>query len=208
MAVAKPELTLLHYAEAATELQCEIPAMQAVADVESKGAGFYPSGKLVILFERHKFTKYTKGRFDKTHPQLSSTKPGGYLKGEREWKRFEEAAALDMHAAALSTSFGRFQTMGFNHEACGYATVEEMVADYDTGEPAQLRGFVNFIKFHPAMLRALRNRNWATFARLYNGPNYAINKYDVKMANAYRKFKAKFQPLAFNVTIPQDLELL
>lgn len=204
MPVTKPVLTPLHYAESATELKCEVPAIQAVDEVESKGAGFYPSGRLVILFERHNFRKYTQRRFDKTHPALSNVQPGGYLKGEREWQRFEQAAALDMHAAALSTSFGRFQTMGFNHEACGFSAVEEMVAAYDTGEPAQLRGFVAFIKFHPPMWAALRNKNWAEFARQYNGENYAINKYDVKMANAYRRFKA--QQLSFSLNVPKDLE--
>lgn len=204
MPVVKPVLTLSDFVEASDDLKCEIPAIRAVADVESKGAGFYPSGRLVILFERHKFTKYTNGRFDKDHPDISNSQPGGYLKGEREWTRFEKAAALHMQAAALSTSWGRFQTMGFNFKVCGFASVDDMVAAYDTGEPAQLRGFVNFIKSNVRLHRALRNKNWATFAECYNGSNYAINKYDVKLANAYRKFKAQASLAA---AAPKDFEI-
>ena len=31
----------------------------------------------------------------------------------------------------------------------------------------------------------LRERNWAKFARAYNGPGYAQNQYDVKLKQAY-----------------------
>lgn len=186
--LVKPLLTPPDYEAAAVELQCEVAAIQAVAQVESRGNGFQQDGRLKILFERHHFSRLTKRKYDKTHSHISSTDPGGYTKNE--WARFVEAAALNADAAAQSTSWGKFQTMGFNHKACGYVSAEAMVADYDTGEPAQLRGFVNFIESSPGLLRALRNKNWATFAKLYNGPNYAINKYDLKMASAYRDFNA------------------
>ena len=35
---------------------------------------------------------------------------------------------------------------------------------------------------------AIQNKDWKTFARLYNGANYAVNKYDVKMAQSYKKY--------------------
>ena len=35
---------------------------------------------------------------------------------------------------------------------------------------------------------ALRAKDWANFARRYNGPNYAINNYDVRLSAAYQKF--------------------
>ena len=38
------------------------------------------------------------------------------------------------------------------------------------------------------MLPALQNRNWADFAKRYNGPAYAQNKYDEKLAKAYAKY--------------------
>jgi hypothetical protein len=36
-------------------------------------------------------------------------------------------------------------------------------------------------------LSILKNKNWAAFARGYNGKDYKINKYDQKLAAAYKK---------------------
>ena len=41
------------------------------------------------------------------------------------------------------------------------------------------------------MLESLRNKNWATFARKYNGPSYAKRGYHTKMAKAYKKFSGE-----------------
>lgn len=34
----------------------------------------------------------------------------------------------------------------------------------------------------------LQRKDWAGFARGYNGPGYAKNRYDIKLANAYKKY--------------------
>jgi hypothetical protein len=34
----------------------------------------------------------------------------------------------------------------------------------------------------------LRRNDWAGFARGYNGPGYADNRYDTKLASAYSNF--------------------
>lgn len=34
----------------------------------------------------------------------------------------------------------------------------------------------------------LKNKDWAAFAKGYNGPEYAVNKYDVKMKDAYERY--------------------
>ena len=38
------------------------------------------------------------------------------------------------------------------------------------------------------MLPALQQKDWASFAKRYNGPAYAQNKYDEKLAAAYKKY--------------------
>jgi hypothetical protein len=38
------------------------------------------------------------------------------------------------------------------------------------------------------MLAALQKKDWKAFARLYNGPAYAQNRYDEKLCNAYSSF--------------------
>ncbi len=39
------------------------------------------------------------------------------------------------------------------------------------------------------LLKHLRSKNWAAFARLYNGPAYASRGYHTRMATAYKKYK-------------------
>lgn len=50
----------------------------------------------------------------------------------------------------------------------------------------KLRGF---IKQSKVMHTALQNKDWATFAKCYNGPLYAKNQYDTKLATAYKKHR-------------------
>jgi hypothetical protein len=38
------------------------------------------------------------------------------------------------------------------------------------------------------LLAALQSHDWAAFAKGYNGPGYAKNAYDVKLAEAYERF--------------------
>lgn len=46
--------------------------------------------------------------------------------------------------------------------------------------------FVAFRR-HANLAAALREKRWADFARGYNGPGYAANKYDQKLQAAYEK---------------------
>ena len=40
----------------------------------------------------------------------------------------------------------------------------------------------------------LINQEWASFAKLYNGPNYWQNQYDVKLAEQYQRFASGSLP--------------
>ena len=60
---------------------------------------------------------------------------------------------------------------------------------WNGGASMHLDAFVNFIKTKK-LDSVLRAKNWAAFARRYNGPGYAQNAYDKKMASAYAKWKA------------------
>lgn len=74
--------------------------------------------------------------------------------------------------------------MGFNYAACGFPTLQAFINAMYAGEPEQLDAFVNFI-LHEGMAGMLREKRWADFAKRYNGVNYAINRYDTKLAAAY-----------------------
>jgi hypothetical protein len=171
---------------AAEELGCEVPALKAVIDVESRG-GFLDDRRPKILFERHYFCRLTKGAHDGAAPDISATKAGGYKGGPKEYDRLDRAAKLDRAAALQSASWGAFQIMGANYKLAGYDDPETFVRAMCESEDNQLKAFVAFVKANK-LDDELRRRDWKGFARGYNGPAYKKNRYDEKMAAAYARY--------------------
>lgn len=182
------------YVQAAADLGVEVAAIKAVAEVETAGEAFDDLGRPRILYERHYFHRFTNGRFDKSHPTLSNKSSGGYGKFSAQYGKLEEAYQLDPTAALKSASWGRFQIMGSNHAAAGHATVQAFVDALARSEAAHLRAFVAFVGAHATMKAALQKKNWAAFAKAYNGPKYAENEYDTKMAQAYARLAPPAPP--------------
>ncbi len=86
----------------------------------------------------------------------------------------------------LSTSWGIFQCMGFNHEAAGYKNVRDMIENFKISEYYQAAGGLSFIKSNHSMYQALKTMDWPTFAMYYNGKNYHQFSYDIKLSAAYK----------------------
>jgi hypothetical protein len=191
-------LTDADFARAAKELGVEVAAIRAVAEVEAAGAGFLPDGRPAILYEAHVFHKETGGKHadakDRRGVKLSSQNWNKSLygpSGAQQHNRYEDARALNADAANKACSWGAFQILGQNHKQCGFENSQDFVdAMWTGGAPAHLDAFVKFIQANK-LDGALRAKNWAAFARGYNGPGYAQNAYDKKMASAYQKWKAK-----------------
>ncbi len=184
------------FQEAAALLKCDVPAIKAVAAVESAGDGFLSDGRVKILFEGHKFYKYTNGAYAQTHPTICyktwtkafySKGKTADVRGAGELARLEEAMALDRTAALKSASYGKFQIMGFNFEICGFKNVDDFFAAMQLSEGEHLKAFCNFITSN-SLDGALRNHQWAKLAQGYNGDSYKENQYDTKLANAYAKY--------------------
>lgn len=173
------------FADAARQLAVEVAAIRAVAEVESPGEAFDEEGRPRILFERHYFHRLTGGRFARQHPELSNPGWGGYGRYRAQYGKLERAFRLDPSAALQSASWGRFQIMGEHYATLGYASPQAMVQALARSEDEHLRAFVRFLKAHPAMLRALQRKDWAGFARAYNGKGYKKNAYDAKLKAAY-----------------------
>lgn len=181
--------------EAARTLNCEIAAIKAVSEVESNGGGFLSDGKIKVLFERHIFNRRLNhyglslaselGR--KERPDLVNTATGGYRGGAHENTRLEMAMRLNKECALESASYGRYQIMGFHWQTLGYKDVQEFVDLQEKNEGEQLKAFVKFIQADTRLLRAIRDKDWTTFARVYNGPAFAKNQYDTKMKEAYER---------------------
>lgn len=179
------------YIKAATLLGVEVASIKAIAHVESSGSGFLSNGLPKILFEGHWFSKLSNGKFDEKHPTLSYKKwtKKHYKSGVAEYSRYNAAKALDVDAAMKSTSWGKFQIMGFNCSKCGYSDVKTFVAEMHKSEGHQLIAFVNFLK-STKLDAHLKSKSWAAFAKGYNGPAYAENKYDMRLQQAYNAFSA------------------
>lgn len=193
----------------AEALGCDVAALRAVAEVEARGAPFLEDGRPPILFERHVFSRRTEGAHDAAHPELSASEPGGYRGGPAEYDRLSAAIALDRAAALESASWGKFQIMGFNSGLSGYASVEAFVADMCQSEARQLAAFASFVAAR-RLDRFLRTRDWAAFARGYNGPAYRRNRYDERMREAYRRHagrRAQGDGDAFRVETLHDLQV-
>lgn len=190
------ELEPADYEAAALAIGCEVEVIQAVAEQEAGIRGPWDeNGRPTILFERHKFSKHTANAWDKLHSDISNPTWGGYGKFSAQYPKLFRAATLDEAAALKSASWGAFQILGENHEAAGYASVDEFVAAMMSGHRAQLGAFVNFINYDRRLKKALIDKEWATFARLYNGPAYKANQYDVKMAELYKRLVDRKYPL-------------
>ena len=190
----------------------DVAAVLAVAQVESGGrSGFQSNGELTVLFEAHLFYKELRNvglnpdALMARYPNLISPvwNRALYKGGDAENVRLAEA--LKIHPCALKcASYGMFQILGSNCRACGFATPEEFIAFLKTGTEAQVGAFLKFVSSNPAMLVALKIHDWATFARLYNGPGYAQNQYDTKIAAAYQKISSSLDISFFMA----DLNLL
>ncbi|BAO87929.1 N-acetylmuramidase domain-containing protein [Caballeronia cordobensis] len=175
-------------------LGLKAPELWAVLAVETRACGFLPDGRPAILFERHKFHDQTNGRFDATHPEVSAPSSGGYGEGgAHQYERLAEAQALDETAALKSASWGLGQVMGFNFSTAGYASVQAMIAAMTRSEDDQLLATAHTMAGN-GWHKALRQHDWATFARSYNGPSYRANNYDVRLAGAYSKFASGGTP--------------
>jgi hypothetical protein len=187
-------LTQLDMVAAAKNLGCNVASLLAVNEVESQGSGFFEDGRAKILYERHimyrrlKAAAYDADSIATKNPKLVNTAPGGYRGGWPEYTRLKSAQTIDHDIALESCSWGQFQIMGYHWKNLGYPSIQNFVACMQKSEQAQLDAFVKFIQADPALHKALKARKWAEFARIYNGPAYKNNMYDIKLARAYDRY--------------------
>ena len=187
-------LTDADLVKAAATLGVSVAVIRTVNEVESHGLGFLPDGRPKILFERHVFYKRLRDRgldvdaLAAKYPNIVSPERGGYMGNAAEYTRLAIAERIDADAAHESASWGAFQIMGYHWKRLGYASADDFVECMRRSEADHLDAFVRFIAADPALLAALKARKWAAFAKGYNGPDYAANLYDAKLAQAYTRY--------------------
>ena len=169
--------------------------IKAVIKVESRGSGFYDDRRPVILFEGHIFWRELKkvgmnpkslqrGNEDIVYRKWVRKHYKGTARGE--FDRLKRAQAIHPEAALRSASWGMFQIMGFNHKASGFDNVQSYIDAMYASEYEHIQAFINFLKAEN-IYRYLKAKDWANFARRYNGPAYKKNGYDWKLQVAFDK---------------------
>lgn len=171
-------------------------ALYAVIEVEfGNGSGFVDETKAKIIFEGQVFwtelkragidpVKYQKGNDDILYPKYTKTK---YLGGVKEYTRLEKARKINADVANKSTKWGFVGILGLEYRHCGCSTIDEFIEKMQSSEYDQLLLFANWL-ISNRLNMYLQNNDWKGFARIYNGPGYAINQYDKKLAMSFAKY--------------------
>ena len=178
-------------------------ALLAVVEIESAGKPFEADGKTPrFLFERHKFYSELEDRASADKLALAvqrglahegwrrSTQYADQSSSAQRLSLLARASEIHQECAYRACSWGLGQTMGFHAERLGYSSAVAMVeAMKSGGVRVQIDCMVKEI-LRNKLERHLAKRNWAGFARGYNGARYAENRYDTKLAKAYAKWVA------------------
>ncbi len=185
--VAASAVTVTQERKCAARLGVSLKQLRAVARVESSGGGFDRGGRPKILFERHKFHKYTGGRWSVA--MFSNPAAGGY--NESSWDKLLGAIVTgDVDAAFMACSWGKFQVLGEWWDEFGFAspyafarsTVASEATHYDL-----LCHYVEHFRLQDEMKKLSTDADACrAFARAYNGPNYAAGDYHSKLAKEMR----------------------
>lgn len=175
----------------AKSLDVEPAALLAVAEVESAGVYSW-GGRPPIRFEGHYFYKLLSGAKRAKAVKMGLASPrAGAVKNPSSWDAryalLQRAREIDVDAANASTSWGIGQVMGDHWKKLGFPTVAALVKMADSGVDGQIEIMARFIKKF-GLVDELQRKGWKDFARQYNGKNYASNRYDTKMASAYKTY--------------------
>lgn len=179
----------------ASHADIEPAALLAVAEVESGGRALFPVAdrkEPAIRFEGHYFDRRLSGRIREQARQMGLASPdAGRVrnpKTQRErWVLLERAMSIHRQAALESTSWGLGQVMGAHWEWLSYQSIDELVSEARSGIAGQVSLMLNFID-KAGLKVSLQAKDWRDFARRYNGPAFARNQYDSRMAAAYERW--------------------
>lgn len=188
-------ITTIKQAVATTKTLIPLARLLAFIEVESGGKGFGDTGKLMLQFEAHIFSKATN---------IPRSKDNNWAWDEnlvdvqsKEWIAFNEAFEINPEEAMKSTSWGLPQIMGFNHKQAGYASVGDMLDDFKRGELEQVCALIRFIEANKKLYKAVMEGDYETIADIYNGAYHrqlalknGWKPYPDKLKDAEAKYKS------------------
>ncbi len=171
-------------------------ALLAVAEVESGGRALAKIGSRrepLIRFEGHYFDRLLSGDKRRLARANGLANPkAGAIRNPRgqaaRWALLDRAVAIDRVAAYSSVSWGVGQVMGSHWSWLGYGSVDALVVVARSGVAGQVDLMARYIE-KADLCAALRAQDFRTFARRYNGPGFAKNRYDTRMAAAFSRWE-------------------
>jgi hypothetical protein len=189
-------IEVIRAADAAADKH-KLPAahVAAITEVESGGKIFATVNGVqrpLILFEPHVFYRLLSGekRRQAVAQKLASAKWNKRLYPKTQadrWDQVGRAAEIDAVAAFEATSYGVGQVLGLHWKALGFESVKAMVDYMHKGVAEQIDVMLRYVDEN-GLDDELREGRWKAFARGYNGPAYAKNAYDKKMAAAALRY--------------------
>lgn len=179
-------------AQVASETGLDKAALLAVCQVESGGRTTARIGgrdEPLIRFEGHYFHRLLPAikRNRAIVAGLANARAGAVRNPRsqaRRWALLGRAIEIDRPAALASTSWGVGQVMGAHWRWLGYASIDALVVEVRGSVEGQVRLMARYI-VKARLGDRLEARDWAGFARAYNGPGYRRNRYDRKLAAAH-----------------------
>jgi hypothetical protein len=170
-------------------------ALLAVVECETSGKPFEQDNHTpTLLFERHKF--YSELQAHQPSKLKSAIAAGLAIP---KWSRktqykdqgtsagrlavIAKARQIDEEVANRAASWGLGQTMGFNAERLKYENATAMVAELSKGIAEQIDALCPRDQA-PKLDRFLIAKDFAAFAKGYNGSGYKQNHYDTRMLAA------------------------
>ena len=196
--VRRGPLTERDFEEVAKQLGVEVAAMKAVVEIEAGKShqGFWEEGKPLINFDLAVYQRMAPkhgvqpSKYRNSHPAIFK-RPNIAKYGSQQaavQARLDQAMSIDSVSAIEGTFWGMFQIGGFNWRQCGTSSPQEFYKLMSRSERDQLELFAEFIT-RTGLLPHLKSKNWAAFARGYNGPSYASRGYHRRLAAAYKRYK-------------------
>lgn len=184
---------------AANANHIELATLLALVEIETSGKVFENDGRTPqLLYERHiafreagKVNKATQNEFVAAGlAQQGWQKATQYRDQRTSAQRLDlirRASKIDEEVALRSCSWGIGQTMGFLAPELDFPSARAMV-DHMTGSlDGQVDCMVREV-LHSHLVDPLNSHDWPYVARIYNGAGYRANKYDERLADAYKRW--------------------
>lgn len=178
----------------ANEYGIEAAAIRAVVEIEAgkKMEGFWAPGVPVASYDASIAASLRRKHAASPGDPDASVPKGLTGFALNKWTTLTSARRKDLNLANLSTFWGMFQIGGFNYRLCGCDSIEEYVEKVSRSEFDQLQLFMTFIT-KTGLIEDLKKKNWAGFARKYNGASYARRGYHTRMEAAYKRHTASLK---------------